>query len=199
MTGSISSYRGLLGGVALYASQYVVPERLYPWLGLVITSLGFFLFLRRYLTKERPFPHHDDYAHHSDGFGRGHHDSHGGHTHHHHEPTLEVSLRELLALGISGGIVPCPAALVVLLSAVSLQRVGFGLFLIVAFSVGLAALLIVIGLLMVYAQRFIARFQMNSRLATRWLPLTSSAFIIVFGVALTFQALQAAGILQIQL
>jgi ABC-type nickel/cobalt efflux system permease component RcnA len=182
----------LLGGVTLYASQYVVPERLYPWLGLtsgvMITSLGLYLFLRRYLTKESPSPQHHDHAHHSHGFGRGHEHSHGGHSHHHHERRREVSLRELLALGISGGIVPRPAALVVLLSAVSLQRVGFGLLLIVAFSVGLAAVLIAIGLLFVYAQRFMARFQMNSRLTTRWLPLTSSAFIILFGVALTLQA-----------
>jgi nickel/cobalt exporter len=193
----------LLGGMTLYASQYVVPERLYPWLGLtsgvMITSLGLYLFLRRYLTKESPSPQHHDHAHHSHGFGRGHEHSHGGHSHHDHERRREVSLRELLALGISGGIVPCPAALVVLLSAVSLQRVGFGLLLIVAFSVGLAAVLIAIGLLFVYAQRFMARFQMNSRLTTRWLPLTSSAFIILFGVALTLQALQTAGVLQIQL
>jgi len=110
-----------------------------------------------------------------------------------------VSHRELLTLGISGGIVPCPAALVVLLSAVSMQRTGFGLLLIVAFSVGLAAVLITIGLLMVYARQFMSRFQVNSRLTSRWLPLTSSAFILVFGVVLTLQALQTAGILFVQL
>jgi ABC-type nickel/cobalt efflux system permease component RcnA len=80
-----------------------------------------------------------------------------------------------------------------------MQRIGLGLLLIVAFSVGLAAVLIAIGLLMVYARRFMFRFQMNSRLTTRWLPLTSSAFIILFGVALTLQALQSAGILPAQL
>jgi ABC-type nickel/cobalt efflux system permease component RcnA len=57
--------------------------------------------------------------------------------------------------------VPCPVAPVVLLSAVTLHRVGFGMLLIVAFSVGLAAVLIAIGLLMVYAQRFMARFQVE--------------------------------------
>ena len=107
----------------------------------------------------------------------------------------EVSRQELLTLGISGGIIPCPAALVVLLSAVSMQRIGFGLLLIVAFSVGLAAVLITIGLLMVYARQFMSRFETNSLLTTRWLPLTSSAFILVFGIALTVQALQTAGIL----
>lgn len=104
-------------------------------------------------------------------------------------------MRQLLALGISGGIVPCPAALVVLLSAASMQRIGFGLLLIVSFSLGLAAVLIGIGLLMIYARRFMVRFQGNGQLTTRWLPLTSSAFIMMFGVALTWQALASSGFL----
>ena len=106
----------------------------------------------------------------------------------------EVSPKQLLALGISGGIIPCPAAVVVLLSAVSMQRIGFGLLLIAAFSVGLAAVLIAIGLLMVYARQFMARFNGAGALTNRWLPLTSSAFIVLFGVALTVQALQSAGL-----
>ena len=108
-------------------------------------------------------------------------------------------MRELLALGVTGGIVPCPAALVVLLSAVALQRVGFGLFLIVAFSIGLAAVLIAIGLLMVYARRLMARVEGNGPLITRWLPLTSSATITMLGVAIAAQALMSAGILAIRL
>jgi len=212
VTGAHTAGVYLLGGVTLYASQYVVPERLYPWLGVtsgvMITGLGLLIFFRRYLKKENRSHHHHDHAHpshsvdghhHSHVSGQDHHHSHDGHEHHHHVPGGEVSLRELLALGVSGGIVPCPAALVVLLSAVSMQRVGFGLFLIVAFSVGLAVVLIGIGLLMVYAQRFMARFQMNSQVTTRWLPLTSAAFIVLFGVALTLQALQTAGIFQIEL
>ena len=107
--------------------------------------------------------------------------------------------RALLALGVTGGIVPCPAALVVLLSAVALRRVGFGLFLIVAFSVGLAAVLIAIGILMVYAGRLMARFRSDSPLITRWLPLTSSAVIGILGVAIAIQALMSAGIVRIDL
>jgi nickel/cobalt transporter (NicO) family protein len=188
--------------VTLYASRYIVPERLYPWLGVVsgvmIAGLGAVLLVRRYLGKDGLSSHHHHHANHSHGSDhhQHHHDhSHDhGHTHNHHDLNPQVSLRELLTLGISGGIVPCPAALVVLLSAVSMQRVGFGLLLIVAFSVGLAAVLIAIGLLMVYARQFMSRFQVDSPLTTRWLPLTSSAFILVFGIALTVQALQTAGI-----
>ena len=192
----------LLGAVTLYASQYIVPERLYPWLGVVsgvlIAGLGAVLLVRRYLGKEGLSSHyHHHHGDHSHGSDHHHHHYHRGHTHEHDHQ--RVSHRELLTLGISGGIVPCPAALVVLLSAVSMQRIGFGLLLIVAFSVGLAAVLITIGLLMVYARQSVSRFETNSPLMARWLPLTSSAFILVFGVALTAQALQTAGILSLSL
>ena len=110
-----------------------------------------------------------------------------------------MSLRELFALGVTGGIVPCPAALVVLLSAVALRRVGFGLFLIVAFSAGLAAVLIAIGILMVYAGKLMARYRTDSPLITRWLPLTSSAVIGILGMAIAFQALMTAGIVRVSL
>lgn len=102
-------------------------------------------------------------------------------------------------MGVTGGIVPCPAALVVLLSALSLNRVGFGLLLIVAFSVGLAAVLIAIGMLMVFARRFMARFQADGPLINRWLPLTSSAVITLLGLGIAIQALVTAGVLQIRL
>ena len=87
---------------------------------------------------------------------------------------------------------PCPAALVVLLSAVAMGRIGLGLLLIVAFSVGLAAVLIAIGLLVVYARRLAARFGragVEGPLVRRWLPLTSAAVITVSGVVITVQAL----------
>jgi nickel/cobalt exporter len=203
----------LLGGVTLYASRYVVPERLYPWLGVIsgltIAGLGFFLFLRRYAESAHRHGHDHEHVHaHPDagvtGHAFSHHElehGHGGYHHHHYVPTRSgvVSLRELFALGITGGIVPCPAALVVLLSAVALRRVAFGLFLIVAFSVGLAAVLIAIGILMVYAGRLMARFKADGPWITRWLPLTSSAVMTVLGMAIAVQALLSAGILQVRL
>lgn len=193
----------LLGAVTLYASQYIVPERLYPWLGVIsgvmIASLGAVLLVRRYLAKDLiSSHHHHNHADHSHGSDHHHHNDHDDHFHHHghthhHNLNRRVSLRELLTLGISGGVVPCPAALVVLLSAISLQRIGFGLLLIVAFSIGLAAVLIVIGLLMVYARDFMSRFQTNGRVITRWLPLASSAIITLFGFGLIFQSVASAG------
>jgi nickel/cobalt exporter len=212
VTGSHTAVVYFLGVVTLFASRYVVPEQLYPWLslisGLIIAGLGCALFLRRYAGSasrhdddhSHGHPHHHPFGHHHthDAAGRHAH-GHEGHAHHEHQTSDKVSRRELLALGVTGGIVPCPAALVVLLSALSMHRVGFGLLLIVAFSLGLAAVLIAIGILMVYARRVMARFQGDGVLITRWLPLTSAAVITVFGIAIAIQALVAAGILQIRL
>jgi ABC-type nickel/cobalt efflux system permease component RcnA len=83
---------------------------------------------------------------------------------------------------------------VVLLSALSLRRVGFGLLLIVAFSLGLALVLIAIGLLVVYARRLVARFDESGPLVTRWLPLTSSAVMTLLGVSIAVQAFASGGI-----
>jgi len=77
--------------------------------------------------------------------------------------------------------------------------VGFGLLLIVAFSVGLASVLITLGLLMVSTRQVIVRVQGEGQLLTRWLPLTSAAVITVFGLAMIAQAFVTAGIVQIRL
>jgi high-affinity nickel-transport protein len=98
------------------------------------------------------------------------------------------SLRELCMLGITGGIVPCPAALVVLLSAFSLHRIGFGLFLITAFSLGLAAVLVTVGLTMVYAKRLVSSRVRAGNTALRYLPFLSSAFMVVLGIGITASA-----------
>jgi len=202
----------LLGGVTFYASQHVVPERFYPWValgsGLTIAALGLSLFVRRFDGRADAHGHHhhhgvhDPGAHHHHGrlghshgpaahdyaHDDGHHDTAVMPTPRHDEPG-QVTLRQLWALGITGGIVPCPAALVVLLSALSLRRVGFGLLLIVAFSVGLALVLVAIGMLMVYARRWVARVDERGPLVTRWLPLTSSAVMTLLGASIAFQAL----------
>jgi ABC-type nickel/cobalt efflux system permease component RcnA len=97
-------------------------------------------------------------------------------------------LRSILALGISGGLVPCPAGIVVLLAAVALGRVAFGLLLIVAFSVGLAAVLVAIGLLCVTARRLFDRLPAGHVFATR-LGLASATVVTLFGIALAVRSL----------
>ncbi len=109
-------------------------------------------------------------------------------------PAKSVSFYQLFALGITGGIIPCPAALVVLLSAFALHRIGLGFFLITAFSLGLAAVLIAFGMLMVYARQFMARLRMDGPLTTRWLPVASAAFMTILGAAIALRAFATTGI-----
>ena len=109
-----------------------------------------------------------------------------------------MTLGGLLALGITGGIIPCPGALVILLLAVALQRIAFGLLLIVSFSLGLAAILIAIGVLMVRARPLMERLTGEGRMI-RSLPVVSSVIIIVVGFAMAVRSLMEAGILIVNL
>jgi ABC-type nickel/cobalt efflux system permease component RcnA len=108
-----------------------------------------------------------------------------------------VSLRSLLTLGVSGGLLPCPSALVVLLSAIAFHRLAFGMILIVAFSLGLASTLTAVGMLVVYGSRFLARVQ-GSRSsgaipallrAVRALPVFSALVVASLGTVIAFGAL----------
>jgi ABC-type nickel/cobalt efflux system permease component RcnA len=184
-----------LGFVTLFASKYILPERLYPWLGfasgLIIAVIGMTLFLRRYGALFGGSGEHDHSHSHHD---RGHEHRHN----HRHEIPERVTFGNLIALGASGGIIPCPEALIVLLSAISLHRIGFGLVLIFAFSVGLALVLMGIGLGMVYARRFMERFSWERKI-TQWLPLVSSAVIGILGFGIAIQSLVSGGIIQMDL
>jgi ABC-type nickel/cobalt efflux system permease component RcnA len=182
----------LLGAVTLYAQKYILPDRIYPFLGvlsgILIAGTGCFLFLQRYLGGEFAHTHNHDLSIPAEATKEGIRSQSG-----------KVSARQLLVLGITGGIVPCPAALVVLLSAVALHRTGFGLFLIVAFSIGLAAVLISMGLVAVYAGRMMSGLPIDGPLVQRWLPMGSAVMIIALGCVIAVRALMAAGIVQIRM
>lgn len=246
-----------LGLITLYASKYIVPDHLYPWLsigsGLTIAFLGFFMLRRRWLGQNDSHGHHHGLWGHSHSHGPAHdhahhhghsrdlapshehphahsavvhsHDHAGEHSHlhatqglapslsHHHEhphhhahdtghshaAEKKFSYRQLVTLGVTGGIVPCPAALVVLLSAISLHRVAFGLYLIVAFSLGLAAVLISIGMVTVFARRLLSRLPTEGPLITRWLPAASALAITLLGVGIAGQAIIAMGAIHLKL
>ena len=105
-----------------------------------------------------------------------------------HLPQQGTGFRGLLAVGVSGGIIPCPTALVVLLAAISLHRVAFGLLLIVAFSIGLAAVISGIGLVAVGARRTFRRVDFESRIV-RALPAVSALLVLGIGLVMTARAL----------
>ena len=92
-----------------------------------------------------------------------------------------------MAMGVSGGLVPCPEALGIMIIAVGLNRVVLGLGLIVSFSLGLAAVLMAIGILLVRSRFLIERFGggISNRLS-HGLPLGSAALVTVLGIGITF-------------
>jgi ABC-type nickel/cobalt efflux system permease component RcnA len=166
-----------LGFITLGLSQFIVPERLYPWLtlasGVLVVVVGASVLRQRLRVREA---HHHDH----------HHDHHHGHDHHHHHDE-DLTSKGILGVGIAAGILPCPSALVVLLSAIALHRVGLGLALIVAFSFGLAATITGIGLVAVFARRAFSRMSLEGRLV-RTLPALSAALILVVGLVITAKA-----------
>ena len=182
-----------LGVATLFASRYVLPEKLFPILsfvsGALVVIIGAGLFSKRLgvlvgLAHGHDHHHIHDHSHSHDGHSRS------GHT---HLPPEEITWRSLLALGISGGILPCPSALVLMLGAISLNRVGYGLVLIVAFSLGLASVLTVVGLAFVYGGKLIGKADRAKGLM-RVIPVLSSLVITVLGLVICYQALRQAGI-----
>jgi ABC-type nickel/cobalt efflux system permease component RcnA len=159
-----------LGLVTLALSQVFVPDRLYPWLnllsGLLVVGIGTTVLQARYR--------------HARVHARGH-------EHHHHGHEHAQDKRGLVAVGISGGLLPCPSALVVLLAAIALHRVAFGLLLIVAFSLGLALSITCVGLAAVLAKRAFSRWSFDGRLI-KILPAVSAVVIVVAGLVMTVHA-----------
>ncbi len=170
-----------LGLITLSLSELIVPDQLYPWLNLVSALMIVAVGLSVLRWRIREWRKHDG--------GQAHgHDHHHGHGHQHHELDQALTARRLLGIGISGGIIPCPTALVVLLAAISLHRVGFGLVLILAFSVGLAAAMTAIGILAVSAKRVFGRVDFDGGLI-RLLPAISAIVVLGLGLAMTVRAL----------
>jgi nickel/cobalt exporter len=179
LTHTVSVY--FLGLLTLVAAQYVVPERLYPVLsigsGIAIVVVGVSLLWKRigaWLEERR------------EG-GSERWDEEAG------MPPLPdntaVSLKSLIVLGITGGALPCPSALVVMLGAIALHRIAFGLALIGAFSLGLAAVLTGIGVLVVRMRGVLDRLPLHERVTAR-LPLLSAALVTLVGVVLIVRAVR---------
>ena len=153
-----------LGLVTLALSDFILPEDLYPWLNLVagamVVGVGIAV-LRGRLRR-------------------------AAHAHDHHHDHASLTPRGLLALGASAGLIPCPSALVVLLGAIAQAQILLGMVLIVAFSLGLAATLTVLGLAAVWTTGRVERLRVPA--AARLLPVASAAVIVALGCALTVQA-----------
>ena len=176
-----------LGLTTLFLSQYVLPEKIFPVLGAIsglsIVWIGGMMLYKR-ARRLRHAPHSHDHVHHHD-HGHPHDHDHGTHGHS-HVPEGDVTLGSLIALGASGGLVPCPSALVLLLSSIALDRVGLGLLLLIAFSSGLAVVLMGIGVLVLYAKHFLPDSQKTAaHPAFRIIPVVSAALIVCIGLLMT--------------
>ena len=179
----------LLGIGVLFFQQYIVPEKVIPVLGAVsglsIVVVGLSLLYRRTqsLMAGGHHHHHGGGQPHSHGAGMVH--THGGSTHSH---TIEgeITPGNLIALGVGGGLVPCPSALILMLSAVALGRPGFGLVLLFGFSSGLALVLMGIGAMALYARHLLPDGRKASQHpAFRLIPVFSSVVVIVLGLTIT--------------
>jgi ABC-type nickel/cobalt efflux system permease component RcnA len=189
-----------LGIATLFLFRYIVPEKITEWLGVIsglsIVGVGAWMLHKRLPkpvhSRSHSHPHshthphvhpdvHDhDHPHHADH----HHHEHGSHSHS-HVPD-EISWGGLVALGASGGLVPCESALVLLLGAIALGRVGLGLLLLVSFSVGLALVLMGIGVLVLYAKKLIPqKSRTGSSPLFRWLSIASPAVVMIVGLVMT--------------
>lgn len=157
-----------LGLATLYLSQYVLADQLVRTLSVVssasIVLVGIWLVLQRTGVLD-----------------------HG----HSHEIDGDVTNGSLIALGVSGGLVPCPSALILLLSAISLQKTAFGLLLLVAFSLGLAMVLVVIGATVVSAKNWlpVPRAWKHNRLL-KAVPVASAGVVVLVGLVMTGMALR---------
>jgi nickel/cobalt transporter (NicO) family protein len=178
-----------LGLVTLALSQFIVPEQLYPWLtltsGLLVVLVGAAVLRQRLRSGGWADHRHHDHDHHAGH----HHHAHGeGGDHHHQKHEDGFTSRGILGVGVAAGLLPCPSALVVLLSAIALHRIGFGFALIVAFSLGLAATITGIGLVAVLARATFSRARFDGRLI-RALPALSAVVILLVGLGITVRAI----------
>jgi ABC-type nickel/cobalt efflux system permease component RcnA len=163
-----------------------------------------------------PHVHSDDHDH---GIDAGHrctgHSDHGAAAHQHgwgpaHSHAIPgqdgepVTWQRLVGLGIFGGLLPCPSAIVVMLSAIALHRVAFGLLLILFFSLGLAGVLTGIGFALVYSKAILRRLPFLQqiagradggvgRVAVRAFPVLSAAAVVAAGLVITMRALSQQG------
>jgi nickel/cobalt transporter (NicO) family protein len=205
-----------LGLITLFASNYILPEKIMPFLsfvsGLLVLYIGLTMFKSRLFSVlgwEKVSHHHGhghshDHEHHHGDHSHDHHShvqppttvggsdkfthTHDGHTHSHLPPD-EVSWKSLLALGISGGLLPCPSALVLMLSAINLGRIGYGLILTTAFSFGLAATLTAVGLLFLYGGKLVGGSKFAESRIIKTLPVFSALVIACLGAVICYNSL----------
>lgn len=167
-------------------SRTISPEKFFPVMqfisGSLILVIGASSLVNRLRSKTGLHSHSDV-----------HHDEDG---HSHLPPGADdspITWRSLLAMGISGGIMPCPSAYVLLFGAAAANRIGYALVLIVFFSLGLASVLTTVGLAFVYGGKLFGKNSRANKLV-KVIPVLSALVITLLGTVICYQALQQAGV-----
>jgi nickel/cobalt exporter len=199
-----------LGAIVLFATRWIVPETIYPWItlasGILVAVLGARA-LATELRRRRPLAHAHVHAHdhahphthdHAHGLGMEEHDhallDDEAHARAHViSGNAPLTFRTAVMAAASGNLAPCPAALVVLLAAISLHRIAMGMTLIVAFSIGLAATLTLLGVAVVRGAAWLSGRPQFATL-TRYAPFASAGAIALVGAAMVGEGLVAQGV-----
>jgi len=196
----------ILGIIILFLSNTILPEQIYPWIsifsGVLIFLVGLFL-----LAGQGHSHNHDHHIHSHDDEDHSHsfHDhshNHHRHPHSHFENDAgpipgKSRLGSLVSLGVAGGMVPCPSAIVVLLVSVTLNKILLGLAIILIFSMGLASVLISIGILIVSVSEVSSKMERFTPIL-KILPKISAGLILILGIIITFHAMIAAGLIYVR-
>ena len=181
----------ILGVVSLFAISLWTDFASSSIIGIVsgtaIISIGLWMLITRWkaMSRQKKEPHvHNDNTH---AYAHTHNHSH---FHHHHELTSSQerkSLLQIFVLGISGGLVPCPAALVVLLVSLRTGEVASGLTYLLTFSLGVALVLVLIGLFVCKAANIASRYFDKPGLAPM-ISIASAVIITGLGGYVIWQA-----------
>jgi nickel/cobalt transporter (NicO) family protein len=203
---SVSHTIGILAlaAVVLAATDMVAPDVIVRGAPLVaavsIVVIGGWMLIgevRRRRTLTAPEREHDHAHPHDGSHVHGDADEHThthGHSHPHpHVPPSSITWRSLFVLGLAGGLIPSTSALLILLGAIAAGRPAFGLVLVVAFGLGMAAVMSGVGLVLVAARDRVDRAQAGINLGRfrDAIPLVASVVVLGFGVVLTGQAWSA--------
>ncbi|QRM27850.1 nickel/cobalt efflux transporter [Microvirga sp. VF16] len=200
--------------LGLYLGDKLILDRAEPWLvllsGLLIMALAFRIFWM--LRAMHHHGHdHDDHGHET------HHRDHDHHDHHHHDEPRErldahaaahahevrqrfggnrnVTNFDIAWFGFTGGLLPCPAAIAVLLICLQLRAFTLGISMVAAFSIGLAITLIAVGVFAAWGTRVVrARWARLEEWGER-LPYVSAALVFVIGTIIALQGLGKLGLI----
>ena len=176
----------LLGLIIMFFSHIILPSTLFPWVArisaLLIIATGLYVLYARIMDKRssKINDHNHPHVHHSHSQPHPHdHDHEHDHEHgynHAHSHTWQA-----FWLSFSGGIIPCPSAMAVLFAAISIGKIGYGILMILVFSLGLGATLVAIGIAILTSRNFLERMEKANSLIGH-LDLVGPVFIIIIGI-----------------